>query len=246
MLQRNLEVKKRAVLAEMHYGGSETDHEYVRQHSRPAKLFATHQGKFNLIYAGAMLPKAYPVLDRLLEALLLLRQKRPRLAEQFHLYFVGTGKSPNDPAGFNIRPRIEDLDLADFVSEYPQRLPYLDVLNHLHAASGILVLGSTEPHYSPSKIFQSVMSRRPVFALLHEQCTAVPILRAAQAGLVMTLDENSLPAAAVLATALEEFIYGNGYSENQVCWDVFEEQSARESARLLAKALDEAVKGGWH
>jgi len=240
MLQRNPEVQERAVLAEMPYGGSEKDHEYVRQHSRPAKLFTDHQGKFNLIYAGAMLPKAYPVLDRLLEALKLLRQKQPHLPEQFHLHFVGTGKSPNDVAGFNIRPRIESFNLLDCVSEYPQRMPYLDVLNHLHAASGILVLGSTEPHYSPSKIFQSVMSRRPVFALLHEQSTAVPILRATNAAQVVTLNEKSLPEAGMLASALEKFIYTNYYSEAGVNWAALEKHSARESARRLARGLDEA------
>jgi hypothetical protein len=241
MLQRNPQVARRAVLTEMPYGGSEKDCEYVRQHPRPARFFAAHQGKFNLIYAGAMLPRAYSVLDRLLEALLLLRRKHPRLAEEFHLHFVGTGKSPNDPAGFNIRPRIEHFGLPDCISEYPQRLPFLDVLNHLQSASGILILGSTEPHYSPSKIFQSVMSRRPVFALLHEQSTAVPILRATNAAQVVTLDEKSLPEAGMLASALEQFIYANDYSEDRVHWEALEKHSARESARLLAKGLDEAL-----
>jgi len=241
MLQRNPEIQHRAVLAEMPYGGSETDHEYVRQHPRPAKLFTAHQGKFNLIYAGAMLPRAYPVLGRMLEALVLLRHNQPRLAQQFHLHFVGTGRSPDDPAGFNIRPRIEDLGLADFVSEYPQRLPYLDVLSHLHAASGILVLGSTEPHYSPSKIFQSVMSRRPVFALLHEQSSALPILKATNAAQLVTLNEKHLPETGTLASALEKFVYANDYSEDGVNWAALEKHSARESTRLLAKGLDDAL-----
>lgn len=241
MLRRNPAVAQNAVLAEMPYGGSEKDHEYVRQHPRPPTLFGTQPGKFNLIYAGAMLPKAYPVLDRLLAALVLLRQQRPRLAEHFHLHFVGTGKSPDDPQGFNIKPHIARHGLADCVSETPQRLPYLDVLNHLHAASGILVLGSTEPHYSPSKIFQSVMSRRPVFALLHEQSTAVPILRASNAARIVLLDEKSLPETGFLAVGLEQFIYANEYSGDQVQWEALEQHSARASARLLAHALDEAL-----
>jgi hypothetical protein len=172
----------------------------------------------------------------------LLRQKQPRLAEQFHLFFVGTGKSPNDPEGFNIRPRLKQFGLQDCVSEYPQRFPYMDVLNHLHAASGILVLGSTEPHYSPSKIFQSVMSRRPVFALLHEQSTAVPILRATNAAQVVTLDGKTLPEAGMLVSTLEKFIYANDYSTDQVHWDALEKYSARESARLLAVGFDIAIK----
>ena len=244
MLNRNPAVAQQSVLAEMPYGGSEKDHDYVRQHPKPIHLFAGHTGKFNLIYAGAMLPKAYVVLERLFESLTFLKQKRPRLAAEFHLHFIGTGKSPDDPRGFNIRPHIERHGLADCVSEVPQRQPYLDVLNHLHAASGILVLGSTEPHYSPSKIFQSVMARRPVLALLHEQSTAVPILQATRAGQLVTLNEQALPKTEVLSAVLDQFIYANGYAETSVQWAPLEQYSARASARTLANALDEAVAKG--
>jgi hypothetical protein len=241
MLDRNPDVAHQAVLSEMPYGGSEKDHEYVRQHPMDATLFAKHVDKFNLVYAGAMLPKAYKVLDRLLNSVKLLREKRPTLSGNFHLHFIGTGKSPNDPAGFNIRPHVEHLDLLDCVSEYPHRMPYLDVLNHLHSASGILVLGSTEPHYSPSKIFQSVMSRKPIFAILHERSSGVPILEAAGAGMIIKLSESVLPSVETLAGALESFVYRNNYSEANVHWPALEKYSARASASALALALDEAL-----
>jgi hypothetical protein len=241
VIERNPHLATQAVLAEMPYGGSEKDHDYVRRNRRNAALFARHAGKFNLIYAGAMLPNAYTVLDRLLESIALLRRKRPQLSKEFHLHFVGTGKSPTDPHGFNIRPYIERHGLADCASEYPQRVPYLEVLAHLDAASGILVLGSTAPHYSPSKIFQSLMSRRPVFALLHTRSSAVPILQATNAASVVTLTEDALPVAEALASELEDFIYHNAYSEGQVRWEALNEHSARESARILAAALDESV-----
>jgi hypothetical protein len=225
----------------MPYGGSEKDHEYVRKNRRLAALFQAHAGKFNLIYAGAMLPNAYTVLDRFLESIVLLKRRRPEFCREFHLHFVGTGKSPTDPEGFNIRPYIERRGIADCATEYPQRLPYLDVLTHLDAASAILVLGSTEPHYSPSKIFQSLMSRRPVLALLHERSSAVPILADTHAAAVVTLSENALPPAEDLALQLEQFVYSNQYSEERVRWEVLEKHSARESARILAAALDESI-----
>jgi hypothetical protein len=122
-------------------------------------------------------------------------------------------------------------------------LAYLDVLSHLHAASGILVFGSTEPHYSPSKLFQSVMSRHPVFALLHEASEAVPIFQALNAGTLITLTQSVLPTAEVIAEALERFIFQNPYSDVSVNWTALEQYSARASARTLATALDEALEG---
>lgn len=242
VIERNPHLAQQAVLAAMPYGGSEKDHEYVRLNPRTAALFTAHAGKFNLIYAGAMLPNAYTVLDRLLESIAVLRRKRPQLSRDFHLHFVGTGKSPSDPNGFNIRPYIERHDLGDCVSEYPQRVPYLEVLTHLDAASGILVLGSTEPHYSPSKIFQSLMSRRPVLALLHSQSSAVSILQSTNAASVVTLTEDALPDVGALALKVEDFIYRNEYSEERVHWNALDKHSARESARILAGALDESLE----
>ena len=241
MLDRNPEVAQRAVLAEMPYGGSEADHEFIRRQPRPAKLFSSHTGKFNLVYAGAMLPKAYAVLDRLLDGLADLRKTHPHLACEFHLHFIGTGKSPSDPEGYNIRPYLERRGLLDCASEHPARLPYLDVLTHLHAASGVLVLGSTEAHYSPSKIYQAILSRRPVLAILHEASTAIATLRTANAGPIMTMSARDLPSATAVASELDRFIFANTYSETQVQWESLEEHSARSSARALATALDKVL-----
>jgi hypothetical protein len=240
MLRRNPRVAKKAVLAEMPYGGSEKDHEYVNRNPTRARLLEPHVGKFNLVYAGAMLPHGYEVLDQLLTALVLLRNEIVDLSERFHLHFVGTGKAPDDPTAFNIRPRLERLSLLDCVTEYPQRLPYCDVLSHLHAASGVLVLGSTERHYSPSKIFQSVMSRRPVLALLHKQSTAVEILRDANAATLITF-AGGLPPTTLICNTLREFISAADNQVARIQWSVLERFSARNSARTLAEALDCAV-----
>lgn len=241
MLQRNPYVRDTAVCASMPYGGSELDHQFVRQHPRPATLFASHPGKFNLIYAGAMLPHAYPVVEKFFEALVLINRNRPSLGRDFHVHFVGTRRSPADSSAHGIQRFAEGFGLNDCVSEHPRRMPYLDVLNHLEAASGVLVIGSTEPHYSPSKIFQALMSRKPVFAMLHESSTAVGILEAARAGTTLTFTSTTVPEPNVIAAALERFIYANDYSVSEVDWSCVNEHSARSSARRLAEALDAAV-----
>ena len=162
--------------------------------------------------------------------------------ERLRVHFVGTGKSPNDPNGYNILPYVRRFGLELWVDETPQRIGYVDVLTHLSEASAILIIGSTERHYSPSKIYQAVQARRPIFALLHEQSTAVDVLRNSQAGRVVTLTETQLPAAEELASALAGFIRDPKYSANEVRWNVFEAYSARNSARMLANALELAVE----
>src|SRR3954451_21396908 len=108
-----------------------------------------------------MWPKAHPVLERLLEALSILYRTDPKTMERLRVHFIGTGKSINNPEG-QIRPGVERFGLARWVNEFPHRIGYVDVLSHLAHASAILIIGSTEAHYTPSKIYQSVQAKRPI------------------------------------------------------------------------------------
>jgi hypothetical protein len=182
------------------------------------------------------------ILVRLLEALAIIRDEAPQVINRIRVHFVGTGKSPNDPNGHNVLPYVRRFGLEAWVDETPQRVGYADILTHLKEASAILVIGSTEAHYSPSKVYQAVQARRPIFAVLHERSTAIDVLRKSQTGHVVPFAEAQLPTAEELASTLAAFIRDPKYSPNAVKWNVFEEYSARNSARLLAGALEVAVE----
>ena len=242
VLQRNPRLSGRVVTAGMPYGGSERDFEALDRRPRPTFLFRD-PGTVNLIYAGALMPKAFTLTDRLMEGIAQLKARGEPWVRKLRLHFVGTGTKENDPeSGHTVKPFIEKHGVGDLVQEMPSRIGYLDVLNHLRQSQGILVIGSTERHYSPSKIYQSVMARRPVLALLHEESTAAVTLRESKAGQVLTFTEEQLPSARQLGEALERFFHGReSYDPEAVNWGAFAKTSAWESARILAGALDRAV-----
>jgi hypothetical protein len=242
VLERNEHLRGQCVTASMPIGNSERDFALLKESSRETILFKKNDGLFHMVYAGAMLPKAYEVLDRLLESLVLLRDKRPECIERLRIHFVGTGKSPSDKDGYNIKPRVQHFGLDRWVDEHPSRISYVDVLHHLVDASAILVIGSTEPHYTPSKVYQAVQATRPVFALLHEESTAVAVLRESRAGTVVTLRTDRLPETGELAAVLAGFIADQKYSEETVDWSAFDEYSGRNSTRILASAMNEALE----
>ena len=182
-----------------------------------------------------------PCWKGLLEALAVLRDNDPEIMERLRIHFVGTGTSPNDPRGHNIQPQLQRFGLERWVDEHPNRIGYVDVLNHLAHASAILIVGSTEAHYTPSKVYQAVQAKRPVFALLHEQSTAVSVLRESRAGQAVTFTDDRLPAPVMLAQALAAFIRDPQYSADEVRWGAFEAYSARNSARMLASAVESAL-----
>jgi hypothetical protein len=244
MLERNPEVARRAALAYMPMGHAPEDYELVRTLHRPPFLFDPRDGNFHMIYAGALLPAGFIVLDAFLHGLRTLRETAPALAARLRVHFVGTGTSPDDPQGHQVLPRARRIGVTEMVSEHPHRIGYVDALNHLEQSSAVLVVGSIEPHYTPSKVFQAMLSRRPVFALLHAESTAVDIIRSAGVGRVVTLDEQTSPDPATVAHALAALSQERGGDLQPVDLALVEPYSARQSARALAEALDLACRRG--
>ena len=242
-IRRNPGVLERAEIAGMPFGSSDRDFAWLARHPRKPFLFDPADGNTHLIYAGALLPRGHGVLERFFAALRLLQERNPLLAARLRIHFVGTGLKEGDPTqGHTVLPYVVKWELEGMVDEMPSRIKYLDVLTHLAASNAILVLGSTEPHYSPSKIYQGVSSGRPVFAVLHEQSSALATLRDGNVGRAVAFKANSLPESAELSGELEEFLVNYRYEPQSVNWKLFDAQSARESTRLFAAAMDRALQ----
>ena len=67
VLERNPHLRDQCVAAAMPIGNSEADYHCLRQNMRETFLFPENEALFHIIYAGAMLPKAYSVLECLLQ-----------------------------------------------------------------------------------------------------------------------------------------------------------------------------------
>lgn len=240
MLQRNPEVGRRAHLAYMPMGTAPEDYELVRELHKKPFLFDPGDGRFHMIYAGALLPAGVVVLQAFLAGIGALRETSPDLAARLRVHFVGTGTSPDDPNGHRVMPHAREAGVADMVDEHPHRIGYIDALTHQERCSAVLVLGSTEPHYTPSKIFQAILSRRPVFAMLHEASTAVATIRSTGAGRVLPLTERRLPEPAAVAAELGMLMTDPPFHADRIDEAVFSAFTARESTRMLAEALDAA------
>jgi hypothetical protein len=89
------------------------------------------------------------------------------------IYFIGTGAYE----GESIQKMSREMGIEELIEEKRERLPYLSILHFLKNAHGVMVIGSTEPHYTASKIYQALLSSRPVMAILHCRSQAYEVLR---------------------------------------------------------------------
>jgi len=149
-------------------------------------------------------------------------------------------RQANDPEGYSIRPYVQRMGLERWVDEHPNRISYVDVLNHLVHASAILILGSTEISFTLRRKFirrsrpSDQSSRSCMNKSTRWDCCAT-----SEAGSVTTLTESRLPRPRKLASALSTFIQAPRHPSKQFRSELFEPYSARHSARLLAEALSE-------
>jgi hypothetical protein len=240
VFDRNPGLRDNCVTAAMPYGFSALDFAAPPVASRNPTEYDPSDGCFHLVYAGALLPKAHGVLERFLLGVACLRARANSVGQTLRLHLIGTGKAPSDARGHNVVPLAKRLGVVDAVTEHPHRMAYLDVLTNLVHAGGVLIVGSIEPHYTPSKVYQAVQSRRPVLALLHHASTAVDVLERSCAGAVIKFSEHALPEPEQIADVIEAFMEGPD-DPRRVDWGAFEAYSARESARRMAAAFDEAL-----
>lgn len=241
VFERNPELKHKIHTAAMPYGGEIEDHSIIGSLGLTPYLFSKENGKIKLMYAGAMLPKAYKPLEAIFKSI----KNNPELFSNVEFYFIGTGKRTNDPNSYNIKPLADKYGLyGSVIFEHPSRVPYLDVLLHLSVADGIFILGSTEPHYTPSKTYQGVLSEKFILAVLHNRSTAVQVLRSSNAGIVLgfdgekELDHIEREFADVFKSWLDK---QKVFSPSNVKRDVFEQYSAKSVTKKLVDLLNQVI-----
>ena len=242
VLDRNPKLKGKIITAAMPYGGEEEDFEKAKEIKLKKPLFENKEDKIQLIYAGAMLPKAFVVLEKVCQ---ILKEKEDKY-KNIEIHFIGSGTSPNDPNGFNIKPIAEEYGLwQTIIFEYPKRIPYLDVLVHLTNSDGVFIIGSTEAHYTPSKVYQGILAKKPVFAILHSSSSAYQVIKETNAGMVISFDgeKDTEKIYTTFESEFDEYIkFLNTYNFKEVNTESLEEYSAKKVTQTLVEALNKAIK----
>lgn len=240
VIDRNPKLSTTCLFGAMPYGGEKADHIRLNELGIEPYLFKKNN-KIQLVYAGAMLPKAFAPLRSLFQSLV----SSIEIFKNVEFHFIGTGKIPNDPTSYTIKSIAEEYGIWQTnIFEYPKRIPYLDVLVHLNAASGIFILGSTEPHYTPSKVYQAVLSQKPVLAVLHEKSSAASVLRDSKAGKVFTFagEADLAKINNGFNDIFAEFIpFMETFDPASVNEHVFEEYSAKAVTGKLVDLLNQVI-----
>lgn len=217
------------------------DFEAVAARRSSAAGFDASDGLVHLCYVGTLLPTGLETLRLLLGGLARARRDDPA-AGRVRLHFFGTSNQSSSSA-YRVLPCARECGVADAVTESPGRLDYLDALSVLMQASAILLLGSTERHYTASKLYPALLAKRPIMALFHEASSVVSILRDAGSEptvRVVAYDDRPSTDARIgeVACHLRALAANSAYRGTDVSLDRVSNVSARALARQLAGLFD--------
>jgi hypothetical protein len=234
--------------AEIPVGGEPADFEFLKTTRAPNRFFDPHDQRVHICYVGTLLPTGLETLRGLLLAVAALKQSDPQLYGRLSLHFFGTSNQTSAKAIARVLPVAHDIGVAECVTEVPARIDYLDALTVLTQASAILLLGSSERHYTASKLYPALLARRPILAIFHSASSVVDILRRAARSpavrMILYDDETRADAkAAEVSNMLREIVQVPCYDPNAVDWSIVSDYSAKTLAGRLAGALDRVRRG---
>jgi len=176
----------------------EADWQWVRERREVLPATTLDPRKINIVMAGRGGRDMAPALNTLLEGI----SNLPERSGDCAVHLLGTAYTNRDQPRPQYEPEIEQWHELD-VQETPYRLPYLESLRWMSEASINLILGSSDPRYSPSKFYNTLEAGRPTLVVTTKD-TELHKLAQSEPGCFILLSGQE-PAGSVLAK-LDQFL----------------------------------------
>lgn len=230
----------RSRMAAIPIGGDPEDFDALRSQRAVSVQTVIDRSRINLSYVGTMLPRSTPLVRSVFHAVQRLRVLHPQVASRLRVNFVGTSNQPDYLGPGLVTKLASEAGVQDLVTEIPRRVPFLDALYILANSSGLLLIGSDEPHYTASKIYPALMSGRAYVSLFHTASSSHRILTAAGGGKTFSFSDlaelealEPVMAAALAKLATEPQSFARADSS------IYEKYTASSVARHFAQVFEQ-------
>lgn len=223
------------------FGAATGDYEIFKFRDVHQRCFDRNDGRMHWVYVGAAGPVMGTALRGFFGALREFADSHPDVRKHLAVHFIGTSYAHPGKEKPSVLPLARRAKVADLVHEHPARIPYFEALRCMLDASAIIVPGSDDPGYAPSKIHNCLLAQRPLLAILHRDSpanAAVPLLR----GAVSVAFAPGEPPSELVAHIRNRWFLPRTW-EHGVLLDKtgFEPHTAHAMTRRLASVFDAAV-----
>lgn len=177
------------------FGAFETDFDIARKHSETLeKAFDRQAGCVHLVYVGRGGRDMRRALSILFGAFQDGLRDDPALFSKLRFHFIGTSYAPAGTGKPSVLPAAREYGVAHYVAEHTDRIGFYEGINALLEADALLVPGSDDPAYTPSKIYPYVQAGKPLLTILYATSPAAAFIT--RSGCGIQADLADIPAAA--------------------------------------------------
>lgn len=225
------------------FGGSSEDVALAKSAAASSVSLCRDHGEIHVVYTGAAGPIMPHALTFLFTWLRSYLRSSPQAASRLHFHFFGTSYVAPGKGKNVVVPLARQFDVHDQVHEVPHRLGHLECLRLQREADILLLPGSNDPAYSPSKIYPYFLAERPMLALVFSGSVLEGILNRIGGACVVQIDD---PDAAGHNADLQRFFTAalTGLAENPVRADqLFAREFGASSLTEAQAALFDAATG---
>ncbi|MDB9347414.1 hypothetical protein [Nodularia spumigena] len=225
------------------FGAPEYDFEILPQFNIQQNIFNPTDGNIHWVYVGRAAEDMFFTLKSLFSAIQQHRKLNPQQWQKIKIHFIGTKYSIFDNTK-EIEEIAKTFGLENIVFQYPQRIPYFEALQVLKDSHGILILGSDDSSYSPSKIYPCVLARKPILGILHQASLATKVLKECQAGRVVQFNHHS-DVSRLDQTLIQEIEWLIESSHDHWCpetnFQAFDQYTAKQMTKNLCDIFNQLM-----
>ena len=169
------------------FGASETDLTVAAKKTSGSSLHTV--ATVRIVYTGVAGSVMQPALTVLFDGLHAFRLRNPT-TNRLRFDFLGTSYAAANTARPSVSPVAYQFATDDLVSETPVRLGHIEALREQSAADALLLLGTDDPAYSPSKLYPYYLSGRPLLAIVAKGSYLEQLLRELSCAAIVTFDPS--------------------------------------------------------
>ncbi|MFI5357306.1 MAG: glycosyltransferase [Opitutales bacterium] len=244
MLQQHYPWFSAAKVVTLPFGTSSLDLEIARDHRVKSSLVPFGDGHVHHVYAGRCGPDMTTAMTALLRGFRLFLKSHPDEAARHRFHFIGTDYAPPPLGREWAVPVAVQENVRPYVFEHRYRVPYFDALHYLTQADALVVVGSNDPTYSPSKIFPYLLARRPLVAIVHERSLLVAVARADHVATCFTFNQTTEIDNLARHVHDEWFVAGRYRDPHQASGNLLREHGAAAMTARLVAEFDAARADG--
>lgn len=221
------------------FGAFKSDFDLAFNHSKFLKVpFQTKADEVNLVYIGRGGHDMRLALNILFKAFNQGLSLYPSVFKKLRLHFIGTSYAAKGTGMPTIAPIAKEFGLADYVNEQTDRISFYDNIFSLLSADALMIIGSDDPQYTASKIYPYILADKPMLAILHDQSSALDIIKRTNAGTstsLLAVDSTEIAFSFLMKIA------SRLPSPQKTNWQLFDEYSATNMSKKQCLLFDSVI-----